>query len=78
MMGPLEAVMRTRTDKTLCTSLTASKYVEELKQRLEVGWKLAAKNLKEARQKHPVYFNKKAKDLISDSRGQSVTFATPG
>lgn len=60
---PLEALMSTWTDeKPNTTILTTSKYVEELRQRLEMGWKLAVKNLKQAWQKHSAYFNRHTRD----------------
>lgn len=55
--------MRTSTDEKVCTSIfTASKYMEKLKQRLDMGWKLMVRNLKQVRQEHVAYFNKKARN----------------
>lgn len=42
--------------------VAASKFAEELKQKLELGWKLAASNLKKAQKRHVSQYNKKAKN----------------
>lgn len=36
--------------------------MEKLKQRLDMGWKLMVRNLKQVRQEHVAYFNKKARN----------------
>ena len=61
--GPLEALKRNWTEKGIDdTERNASKYVEELKDRLSTSWTVAANALRKARKKQAQYYNRRAKD----------------